>query len=230
MTEILITGASRGIGLSLSQHLLANQHRVLGISRTPPPIHDQNFAYQQADFSKLSKDIHFFDHLVKKYPYINTLICNAGIGRFAHLEEFSYPQMKEIFEINFLAHAYLVRAYLPLFKKRASGKIVFIGSEAALKGQKKGALYCASKFALRGFAQALREECSSQGIAISIVNPGMIANSFYDNLYFRPGSESSEHLTSEDVVQAILYLLHARSGCVVDEINLSPQKKKISFS
>lgn len=230
MPEILITGASRGIGLALTQDLLAKQYQVLGMSRTQPAIQDQNFFYQQADFSKLSKNTGFFDQLVKNYPHINTLVCNAGVGRFAHLEEFSYSQIREIFEVNFLAHSYLVRAYLPLFKKRASGKIIFVGSEAALKGQKKGALYCASKFALRGFAQALREECSTHGIAVSIVNPGMIANSFYDELHFRPGSEPSEHLTTEDAVEAILYLLDRRAGCVIDEINLSPQKKKISFS
>ena len=59
------------------------------------------------------------------------------------------------------------------------GHIIVLGSEAALRGAKKGSIYAASKFALRGFLQALREEVSSSGIRITLINPGMVRTTFF---------------------------------------------------
>ena len=103
------------------------------------------------------------------------------------------------------------------------------GSESALSGGQKGVVYSATKFALRGAAQALREECSSSGVRIGIINPGMVDTDFFSDLNFRPGSRSDNHLIADDVARAVLLMLHARQGAAIDEINLSPQKHVIEF-
>ena len=66
-----------------------------------------------------------------------------------------------------------------VMKKIGKGDVIFIGSEAALNGSRKGTIYCASKFALRGFAQALRDECSKSSIRVTIINPGMVKTGFF---------------------------------------------------
>ena len=115
-------------------------------------------------------------------------------------------------------------------KRQGSGDVIFIGSEAALEGKRKGSIYCAGKFALRGFSQALRDECSTGNIRVSIVNPGMVNTNFFTDLNFKPGEDSCEHIEPEDVAEAVAMVLNSRKGTVFDEINLSPQKNKVVWS
>ena len=151
------------------------------------------------------------------------------MGRFGHLEQFSYAQIRELLDLNFTSQAFTVRAFLPRMKRSGCGDIVIIGSEAALRGSRKGSLYCASKFALRGFSQALREEASSAGIRVCLVNPGMVRTPFFDELDFEPGDAPDQHVLPEDVAAVVCSVLQAREGTVIDEINLSPQKRVIDF-
>jgi NADP-dependent 3-hydroxy acid dehydrogenase YdfG len=123
----------------------------------------------------------------------------------------------------------VTRAFLPDFKRQGYGDLVFIGSESALRGGRRGAVYSATKFGLRGFVQSLRDECARSSVRVGIVNPGMVATSFFNALDFRPGQEPGQHLQAEDVAEAVRFMLTARPGAVIDEINLSPEKTVIDF-
>ena len=91
-------------------------------------------------------------------------------------------------------------------------------------------MYCAAKFALRGFAQALRAECARSGIRVTLVNPGMVQTPFFDALDFRPGESPDCYILPEDVARTVAHVLAARPGTVFDEIDLSPQKRVIEFN
>lgn len=164
---------------------------------------------------------------MKDEPAIDGVVCCAGSGRFGSLEEFSYTQISSLLDLNLTSHIYLVRALLPGMKKRATGDIVFMGSESARSGGKRGAVYSAAKFGLRGLAQSLRQECAASGIRVSIVNPGMVKTAFFDELDFQHGDEPDNYILPEDVASAVLTIIEARAGTVFDEINLSPQKKVV---
>ncbi|MCK5307276.1 MAG: SDR family oxidoreductase, partial [Zetaproteobacteria bacterium] len=118
-------------------------------------------------------------------------------------------------------------ALLPGMKQRKSGTLIFMGSETALDGAKRGTVYSASKFGLRGLAQSLRLECATSGVRVGIINPGMVKTEFFDQLDFQPGVDPDNYILPEDVAEAVLLVLEARYGTVFDEINLSPQKKVI---
>ena len=228
----LVTGASSGIGAAICESLLARGDRVIGIARDfgkfPSVDHDRFTAFP-LDLAGIDALANQLQDLTAAHAAVDTLICNAGRGRFGHLEQFSYVQIRELIELNFTAHAYLVRAYLPLMKRAERGDVVFMGSEAALKGSRQGAVYCASKFAIRGFAQALREECSSAGIRITTINPGMVRTPFFDELDFAPGEEADNYVLPEDVARLVCAVLDTRRGAVVDEIDISPQKRVVRF-
>ena len=70
----------------------------------------------------------------------------------------------------------------PKLKRNGNSRVIYMGSEAALRGAKRGSLYCAAKFGLRGFAQSLRQECASSGVHVSIINPGMVNTPWFDRL------------------------------------------------
>jgi NADP-dependent 3-hydroxy acid dehydrogenase YdfG len=228
---LLVTGASSGIGGAIVTLLLASGYRVLGVARdfSKFPCNEERFTPIDLDLSDLDALPERLEHISRSYPDIDGVICCAGSGRFGSLEEFSYAQIRALLELNLTSQVYLVRALLPGMKQRGSGDIIFMGSEAALSGGKRGAVYSAAKFGLRGLAQSLRQECAASGIRVSIINPGMVRTAFFDTLPFRPGDEEDNYILPEDVARAALGILEARDGTVFDEINLSPRKKVVHF-
>jgi len=227
--RILVTGASSGIGRAIAGELIKFDYPILGIARYSKnvPIEHDNYVAVPLDLSDIDGLPEKLNALVGQYPDVHGIVFAAGRGQFGSLEEFSYPQIKSLMELNFLSQAYLAKAYLPLLKKRGSGHLIFIGSEAALKGSRKGSIYCASKFALRGFTQALRDECARSNVRVSLLNPGMANTGFYDDLDFEPGQDPENYLLAEDVAEAVAYLLNTRVALNVDEINLSPMKNVV---
>ena len=229
--KFLITGASRRIGAAITRRLLESGCGVVAVARDfstwsepLPGLETVNL-----DLSQVETLPHRLDELARNHPELDGLILNAGYGRFGSLEEFSYPQIQALVETNLLQHIYFARAFIPRFKKQGRGDLILIGSEAALIGGRKGAVYSACKFGLRGLAQSLREECSGRGVRVSLINPGMVDTGFYDQLDFAPGETADNHLRPDDVAQAVKLVLQAPPGTVFDEINLNPLKKVIHF-
>jgi short-subunit dehydrogenase len=226
---VIVTGASSGIGKQTVLQLLDAGHRVVGMARdfTKAGVQSRDFQSVNIDFTDTDACEDSIKRLAKSIVGVTDLVCCAGTGRFGSLEEFSYKQIRELMDINFISQAYVVRAFLPQIKQHGQGNIVFVGSEAALTGSRRGTVYCASKFALRGFAQALREECSGSGIRVGVVNPGMVKTPFFDRLDFAHGDSAENYVEPSDVASAIVWMLNSRAETVIDEINLSPLKKVI---
>ncbi|MDX1811853.1 MAG: SDR family oxidoreductase, partial [Gammaproteobacteria bacterium] len=209
--------------------LLGKGSCVTGVARRAAVLAGENYQHCSIDFSQVAELEKRFRDLLKTQPRWDGLICAAGYGQFAKLEQFSFQQMQQMMNVNFMAHALLVKLMLANMKKNKSGHIVFIGSEAALEGGKEGAMYCASKFALRGLAQSLREECAKSGVNITVINPGMVKTPFFDTLNFRPGASPENYILPEDVALTVQQVLAMRPGTNIDEINLSPLKHVIDF-
>ena len=228
---LLVTGASSGIGHAIASLLLRQGYRVIGMARdfSKSSFDNENFVAVSIDLARLDELPARLETLLNDEQAIDGAICCAGRGRFGSLEEFSYSQIGSLLELNLTSQIYLVRALIPGMKQRASGDIIFMGSESARSGGKRGAVYSAAKFGLRGLAQSLRHECAASGVRVSIVNPGMVKTAFFDDLDFQHGDEPQNYILPEDVASAVLTMLEARPGTVFDEINLSPQKKVVRF-
>lgn len=227
---ILVTGATSGIGRSICVDLLSEGHRVIGVGRdfSKFPSEDSNFTPVKLDLANLDRLPKRLKKLVPEYPEVDALVLNAGRGMFGALEQYSYEQIRELMDLNFLSQVFLVRAFLPEMKRRGSGDIILMGSEAALAGRPQGSIYCASKAALRSFAQSLRAEASSAGVRVTILNPGMVNTGFFDNLSFTPGADEANTIDPHDIAEMVSLILNLRPGTVVDEINLSPLKRVVN--
>jgi NADP-dependent 3-hydroxy acid dehydrogenase YdfG len=229
---IVVTGASSGIGRATTLHLLKAGYRVIGLARDFSKLDCREPLLQtiMIDLSKLAELPARLETLIHDAEEVHGVVCCAGSGRFGSLEEFSYAQIRDLIDLNLTSQVYLVRALLPGMKRRKSGTIVFMGSEAALAGGKQGAVYSAAKSGLRGLAQSLRQECASSGVRTCIINPGMVKTEFFDKLGFGPGEDAANYLLPEDIAGVVLEVIRARAGTVFDEINLSPQKKVVQFT
>lgn len=229
--KILVTGASRGIGAAVSRRLIDEGMEIVGIGRDFSSWSEipEGMEIIELDLSDLEKLPHRMGEIARAHPELNGLVLNAGYGRFGSLEEFSYQQIREMVDTNLVQHLFIARSFLPRIKKLNAGDLIIIGSEAALSGGKKGAVYSACKFGLRGFAQSLRDECSGNGVRVSLINPGMVSTEFFDELNFTPGPDPSNHLRAEDIAETVAMVLKAHPGTVFDEINLNPLKRVIQF-
>ncbi|MES9878370.1 MAG: SDR family oxidoreductase [Candidatus Sedimenticola sp. 1PA] len=228
---VLVTGASRGIGRAICNKLLAEGCHVIGLARSMGTDDNQpgGFTPLEIDLSDLTSLPERLKQIRRSHPQIDGVICNAGFGRFGSIEEFSPTQIQELIDLNLTSQILVAREFIPALKKEHRGDFILMGSESALSGGKKGAVYSATKFALRGLAQSLREECAGNGVRVGIINPGMVQSGFFDELDFAPGTCDDNHLKPEDVAEAVWLMLSARMGAAIDEINLSPQKKVIQF-
>lgn len=222
---VIVTGASSGIGLATVRVLLQSGYSVLGLSRhfDDEIIEHPNLAVDSIDLADVEALPARFSELAERIDLpVAGLVNNAGVGKIGFLEQLSYDDLQVCMNTNFMSHAMLCKALLPRLKKQGYGTIVFVGSEAALAGSRQGSIYCASKFALRGFAQALREECNRSAVRVGIVNPGATDTAFFDDLHYHPAETVSTVINPLVVARSILHMLEVPAGTVIDEINLSP--------
>jgi|TARA_B110000483_G_scaffold162567_1_gene192676 3-hydroxy acid dehydrogenase/malonic semialdehyde reductase len=223
---VVITGASSGIGLALVKALLEQGYAVLGIANN-----FEKAGLDHPDFSSRSINLADIDALEESMSAVlsdidmpvKALINNAGIGRMGFLEQLSVKDIRLVMDTNLTSQIIVTKAFLPLLKKQGEGDILFMGSEAALKGARQGSIYCASKFAVRGFSQALRDECGKSGVRVTLINPGAVRTPFFEKLQFEPGPAPENAIEPEDISGAISMVLAARQGTVFDEITLSPR-------
>lgn len=227
----LVTGASSGIGLTITQTLLAQQCRVIGIARDFDKVNIDSNLFQS--FSQDLTDLNATSELIKmlcKDNSVDFFIHSAGSGQFGSIEQFSVKQMDQYIKSNLTSALVISHHIVPTMRKQKSGRIIFIGSESAVTAGKKGTLYSSAKFGIRGLALALREDCSKDGINVSLINPGMVKTPFFDKLNFRPGKDPANYIQAQDIAETVLHIVTSNPQIVFDEINLSPRNKTIDFS
>ena len=181
----VITGASGGIGFSVAKTLIEKYDcKVIGIARNEEKIKNAidslgekkgNFSYLLFDVSKKENWQILTDYLDKNGIVPDILINNAGFMLpFKTFEKISDEEIEEITETNFKAALYSVKRLLPYLKRSKSSAIINISSAAGLCAVVGESMYCATKYAVRGFTETLRVEYYKK-IYVAGVYPGFIA-------------------------------------------------------
>lgn len=222
MATAVVTGARSGIGKAIATRLLQMGYRVIGISRsvTCNDIPHQNFEALECDLSDFEQTTHTCKLLQERFDDITLLINAAGFGRFEPHEELDAALIAQMVALNLTAPMLLSNALLrPL--KRSGGAIINITSIEATRSSKFAALYSATKAGLRAFGMSLFEELRKSGVAVVTINPDMTDTPFFDALRFAPDGEA---LLSEDIADALESILNLRSGAVVTELTIRPQR------
>jgi 3-dehydrosphinganine reductase len=181
---VFITGGSSGIGLALANEfafsganiaILARREDVLSqaveiISRKCQ-YPEQKVISIQADVADVSTLLPALQQFEETYGCPDILINSAGITYPGKFHTLPYDTLRSLMEVNYLGTAYVTRAFINGMLKRGSGHIVNISSVAGFLGTYGYSAYGASKFAIRGFSDALRAEYKLRGIKVSVVFP-----------------------------------------------------------
>lgn len=209
--KVLITGCSSGLGLALARRLAQDGWQVLAavrdIAQRPAGLPDIEFLpLDMADAAAIARVAAQIDEL-------DCLVNNAGYGLVGPFSSYSLQQMQHQLQVNFLGPAQLTQALLPALRRR-QGRVVVLSSLSGETGLPLNSLYCASKFALEGWAESLAHELPAQGIQIALVEPGGRRTRFAANLRW---GEQTQQLDATEQAQlrgyrALLARLLARPG------------------
>jgi len=171
---VLITGASKGIGLATARLLSAQGYRVFGTSRQPDQHPVTDFTLLPLDVRDDSSVRACVEAVLNRAGRLDVLINNAGVSLSGASEEASIDEAKRLFETNFFGALRMVNAVLPIMRRQKSGHIINMSSLAGIIGVPYLGIYSASKHALEGYSESLRYEVRNFGVRVSLIEPGDI--------------------------------------------------------
>lgn len=179
----VVTGASGGMGAGIAATLIKKHGcKVIGIARSEPkmkkfieelgPTYAEQFSYKLFDVSKNENWVNFAQELKDEGVKIDVLVNNAGIlPKFKRFDRYEVDEIEKAININFYSCVYSIKALLPMLLESNDPGIINIDSSAALMSLAGTSMYSASKAALKGFTEALREEFRGK-VYVGLVCPG----------------------------------------------------------
>jgi 3-oxoacyl-[acyl-carrier protein] reductase len=226
----VITGATEGIGRAIADALGSAGAKVAICARTAPRVDATVAALREAGFDAIGRAcdvadpaaVHAFaDFVSRERGDAAVLVNNAGIGRFAPLEELTLEDWDETIAVNLRSLYLVTRAFLPGLVRVGKSSIVNIASLAGRNGFEGGTAYCASKHAVLGFSKALMLEVRKRGLRVIAICPGSVATPFMDK-QDRMRPDRDRILTAEDVAQAVVGALTLADRAMVSELDIRP--------
>ena len=207
----VVTGSSSGIGYETSLLLARNQFTTYATMRNLSKGNGLResaskekipLRVAQLDVNNDSSVDNTIDDIVRENGRIDILVNNAGYDLFGSLEELSLEEIKQQFETNVFGVIRATKAVIPTMRKQVNGTIVNISSVGGRIGLIPfNTAYHASKFALEGFTESLRQELAEFNINIILIEPGFISSSFMDNIKTAKGFDSNKSPYAKTVQQ-----------------------------
>jgi NAD(P)-dependent dehydrogenase (short-subunit alcohol dehydrogenase family) len=170
---ILISGASRGIGLLIARMLHERGHHVFGTARHPEGL-DVPFRMLPLDVTDNNSVQAAIAQVLAEAGRLDVLINNAGYDLYGAAEDTSLTELQAQLETNFLGVVRLTTAALPQMRRQGSGRIINMSSVGGLLALPYNGAYAASKFALEGYSESLRYELLPAQIFVSLIEPGQV--------------------------------------------------------
>jgi NADP-dependent 3-hydroxy acid dehydrogenase YdfG len=219
----VITGASKGIGLSCAKAFLKKGFIVVDASRTEAgKIKNKNYMYVKTDISK-EKDVKvLIEKVIDRFGRIDVLICNAGFGKFANLIDSKTKDFDSMFAVNVKGVYLSCRYALPHMLEQKSGTIIIVSSIAGKNGVASASIYSATKHAVIGLASSLMAEVRKDNVRVVTVCPGSVDTNFFDQPGTILNSRRETILSPDDVAAACLLAVELPQNALMNEIEIRP--------
>lgn len=238
---VIITGASSGIGKATATKLAKEGASVVLCARSEDELNALKERIEKnggkalvvkmdvtkpADFEKV------VSQTLAEYGTIDALINNAGLMPLSYVEKLKTDEWEKMVDVNLKGVLNGVAAVLPTMRKNKSGQIVNLSSSAAHNYFPGGAVYCATKAAVKMFSEGLRKELAPEyGINVTSIEPGAVDTSLFETITDEDIKEKlagMKHMTTmeaEDIANAIYYALNQPDRVNVNDVYLMPTEQ-----
>ncbi|MEN3317321.1 MAG: hypothetical protein V7643_722 [Mycobacterium sp.] len=221
MPTAMITGASGGLGSALAE-ALAPTHTLFLAGRPSPRLDEVAARFGATTWPIDLADTDAIPAVVQPIIELDVLIHNAGVAFPGRVAESTLDEWRKTMEVNVIGAAALTLALLPALRA-AEGHIVFINSGSGINASPGLASYSASKFALRGLADSLRND--ERSLRVTSVHPGRIATVMQEGLVAYEGKDydPSRFLSPETVAKVVADAVNAPPDAQIHEIIVRPR-------
>lgn len=224
-SSVLLTGATGGLGAAIARALKAQGAELVlsgrNTSLLDPLAAELGAVAAPADLT----DRAALKALVDAHSSVDILIANAAVPASGLLESFDETELDRIVEANLTAPIQLTRALVPGMIKRGKGHVVLVSSLAGKVASPGSSMYAATKFGIRGFALALRQDLGQHNVGVSLVTPGFIRDA---GMFVKSGAEDAlpptvGTSTPEDVAAAAISAITRNRA----EVTVAPLPMKV---
>lgn len=222
MPTAMITGASRGLGTAIAR-ALADSHTLFLAGRPSAALDEVAAEFGATTWPIDLSDVSRIEAAVEPIVELDVLIHNAGVAFPGRVAESTVDEWRATMDVNVIGAVALTLALLPALRA-ARGHVLFVNSGSGINASPGLASYSASKFALRSFADSLRNDEAS--LRVTSVHPGRIATEMQEGLVAYEGGEydPSRFLSPESVAKVIADAVHTPQDAHVHEVVVRPRK------
>jgi NADP-dependent 3-hydroxy acid dehydrogenase YdfG len=236
----VVTGASSGIGEATAEALAAEGASVVVAARREDRLTDLVKRMEGNGGKTLSVQCDVTDEeqahaLIQKaeeeFGSVDILVNNAGVMLLSKVEKGLSDQWRQMFDVNVMGLLYATDAAVEVMKRQKSGHIVNISSVAGRKVRPTGGVYSGTKFAVNAISEGLRQELLEDNVRVTMVEPGAVETELPDHITDDEALEGMgglmqiERLQSEDIANAIAYVVTQPERVSINEILIRPTQQ-----
>jgi len=221
---VLITGASRGIGVDIAKVFAAQGAKLALAARSGSELEKVRDALTSTGATAIAvpadvSDLASLRALIKETEAslgpIDVLINNAGIEEVCDFETMDLEYMEQMLSVNVLGVIWLTRLVVPSMIQRGTGHVCNIASLAGVTPVPHNTVYSTTKHAVVGFSRSLRMELADNGVEVSVVCPGFVEGAGMFTRWGRPAPKVAPSVTSQQVADAVLNAVTKNKGKVI---------------
>ena len=237
MKNILITGATSGIGLAAAKKLANSKNNLILCGRRQYKLDEisnelnkiTNVLPLHFDVSDKKESNKVLENLPQEFSAIDILINNAGNAHgLDTIQDGSLDDWENMIDSNVKGLLYVSRVIMPKMIKQKSGHIINIGSLAGREVYERGNIYCATKHAVNAISKAMRIDLNKTGIKVSEINPGLVETDF-SNIRFKGDGDRAKKvyqgykaLQADDIAEIIEFVIDRPSHVNIADILVLP--------
>lgn len=224
-----ITGAAKGIGLGIAEALVNNGLKVAisgrdaeALEKAQERLGNENVLIIKSDVRNFNDEATAVEHVVSKFGKLDIVIANAGVGKFAPIDQMSLEDWNAIIDTNLTGAFHTLKATAGQLKEN-KGYYISIASLAGANFFANGAAYNASKFGLVGFTQAAMLDLREYDVKCTTIMPGSVRSHFNGHT---PNEADNWKIQPSDIGQMVVDLLRMNPNVLPSKIEVRPTKTK----
>ena len=229
---IVISGVTSGVGKEIASKFVGLDWNVIGLARNESKLQElsqnlgENFIFLATDIRNEENVTSAFKYIKTNFNKIDIIVNNAAIFKMDEFINCSFNDINLMIDTNLKGAMYSTLKAIEIMKQSSSsGRIINIASVAATHGIENQAIYCASKFGLNGFAEALNQEIIKYNISITTIFPGCINTPLWSDSNPYPGEDKAKILQCSDIVNIIEYISELEPRIILKNLTIFPSNE-----